>query len=373
MAERKVEEFVWVLLIAIILIIIVGIFSYFVPYTGPYQNITMGSFSPGEVGYVQDYVARSMDLKTFTVGEQQSEPLKSWPQMELATSMLGGNTERAEIGVPDYHLETARGVRITFDLYQTNNYGNLVIRWNGRDVVNGMLPPRQHEVFIDRADVRESNILEVFSTGPGFYFWASSIYIIKNFNVNLEYGPHRVMPFEILPSEMDSFDRAEVSCYASGTGILEIRINGVSVYSGSPAGMLTEGFTLFNAPVRAGQNIITFVDETGTYTLRDTMFRIYITGDQSRASHRFNISEEHYSYLAQSIFRGKVDYMIDGMARQGSIDVELNGHPLSTPAPRTGWNSAYFTAAMASPGENRIVFSGTGSFDISEAIIGLER
>ena len=374
MARRgEVEDFVWVLAIALVLIVIVGIFSYFVPYTGPLTNITISTFSPGEVGYVQDYVARSIDLKTFTVGEEQTELLKAWPQMELATSILGGNTEKEEIGVPDYHLETARGVRITLDLYQTNNYGNLVIKWNGREVMNQALTPRQHEVFIDRADVRESNTLEAYTTGPGFYFWASSVYIIKNFNVNLEYGPHRVIPFEMLPSEMDRFDRAELSAYASGTGRLDIKINGVSVYSDYPRGVFAQEFTLFNAPIRAGQNIVTFIDEIGTYTLRDTVLRIYITGHQSTAGHSFNITEENYNFLAQGIFRGKVDYMIDSIAKSGGVEITMNGHQLSTPAPRIGWNSAYFTANIVNVGENQAVFSGTGSFDISEAIIGLER
>jgi hypothetical protein len=369
----KVEEFIWVLAIALILIVGVGVFSYFVPYTGPLTNITISTFSPGQVGYVQDFVARSTDLRTFTVGEEQTELLKAWPQMELATSIFGGNSEKANVNVPDYLMETARGVRITFNVYQTNNYGNLVVKWNGREVMNQAVPSRQHEIFIDRTDVRESNSLEAYTTGPGFFFWASSVYIIKNFNVNLEYGPHRVIPFEMLPSDMQKFDRAEIAAYASGTGSLEIRINGVSVYSGSPRGVFKEEFTLFEAPIKAGQNILTLIDETGTYTLRDTVFKVYTTGDQSVAGHRFNMTEEHYNFLAQSIFRGKIDYRIGNIARQGGVEINVNGHQLSTPAPRVGWNSAYFTANVVDVGENQVTFSGTGSFDIPEAIIGLER
>ena len=175
MAKRgEVEEFIWVLAIALILLVAVGIFSFFVPYTGPLTNITIDSFSPGEVGYVEDFVSRNINLKTFTVGETQSELLKGYPQMEMATSLFGGNTERVEIRAADYLLETARGVRITFHVYDTNNYGNLVIKWNGREIVNQALPERGHDFFIDREHVRETNTLEVSSTGPGFFFWAST-------------------------------------------------------------------------------------------------------------------------------------------------------------------------------------------------------
>jgi hypothetical protein len=373
MAEHNIDDFVWVLAIALILLIVAGVFSYFVPYTGPLTNITISSFSPGQVGQVENYVSKSIDLRTFTVGEPQTEPLRAWPQLELSASWFGGRGEEADIGVPGYLLETARGVRITFDLYDTNNYGNLVMKWNGREVLNQALQPRQHEVFIDRADVRGSNSLEVYTTGPGMLFWATSMYVIKNFNVNLEYGPQRLIPFEMLPSEMEQFDRVELSAYASGTGTLAVKINGVQVYSDSPQGVVTEEFTLFDAPVRPGQNILTLSDETGTYTLRDAMFRIYLAGESSRASHGFNLTDEHYGFLVQGIFKGKVDYRVENIARQGSVDIAVNGHQLSTPVPSVGWNSAYFTANLVSPGDNQVVFSGTGSFDIPEAVVGLER
>ncbi|MCK4714951.1 MAG: hypothetical protein KAT35_05210, partial [Candidatus Aenigmarchaeota archaeon] len=132
MAKRgEVDDFMWILAIALILIIAVGIFSYFVPYTGPLTNITISSFSPGEVGYVQDFVARSTNLQTFTVGEEQTEILKAYPQLELATGLFGGNTEKAMIDVPDYLLETARGVSLSFFIYDTNRYGSLIVKWNG--------------------------------------------------------------------------------------------------------------------------------------------------------------------------------------------------------------------------------------------------
>jgi hypothetical protein len=369
----EVDDFMWILAIALILIIAVGIFSYFVPYTGPLTNITVSSFSPGEVGYVQDFVARSTNLQTFTVGEEQTETLKAYPQIEMATSLFGGNTEKAMIEVPDYLLETARGVSLDFFIYDTNRYGNLVVKWNGREIMNQNLGNGPQEMFIEKEHVRGSNSLEVSVTGPGLFFWASSVYIIKNFNVNLDYGPARIIPFEMLSSEMEKFEKIELSSYASGTGTLVIKVNGVQVFSGTPNGLMREDFTLFEAPVRPGQNILTLIDQTGTYTLRDTVFKVFITGDQSVARHRFNMSDENYNFLANSIFHGKVDYYIENIARPGRVEIEVNGRQLGTSTPRPGWNSAAFTADSVQVGDNVITFSGTGSFRIREAIIGLER
>lgn len=374
MAKRgEVDEFIWVLAIALILIIAVGIFSFFVPYTGPLTNITISSFSPGQVGFVQDFVARTINLQSFTVGEPQTENLKTWPQLEISQGLFGGQLEKGSVAVPDYLMETARGVTLSFNIYDTNNYGNLVIKWNGRDIMNRAHSAGRYDIFIEKEHVKESNSIEISSTGPGFFFWASSVYIIKNFNVNLEYGPQRVIPFELLPSEMQQFDRVEISSYTSGTGTLVIKINGVPIFSGQPVGVFRKSFNLFQAPIKSGQNILTFVDEDGTYVMRDTAFNVYTRGDQSVARHKFNLTEENFNFLANSIFRGKVDYRVRNIARQGGVEIKINGHQLSTNPPRVGWNSASFTANIVDIGENEITFGGTGSFDISEVIVGLER
>jgi hypothetical protein len=372
MAEREIEDFVWVLAIALILLVVVGVFSYFVPYGGIHTNITVGSVSPGEVGYVSDFVARDMQLNTFTVGEDQIEPLRSYPQLELERSWFGGNSEEEEIRINSNYLASARGVMITFDLTQTNSYGNLVIKWNGREIINQQLSERQHNIFIEAEHVKAGNTLEVYTTGPGMMFWASSIYVLKNFNVNLDYGPQRIIPFQITPDEMERFMKAELSAYASGTGRLDIKINGVMVYSEYPRGMITREFTLFDAPMRSGQNILALGDDTGTYTLRDAVFRIYVTGERSSPSSTFEMSEENYNLIDRNILRGRISYRIAGMARPGAVEIRINGREIPTQAPIVGWNSASFTSDDVGPGINTITFSGTGSFDIPEAIISLE-
>jgi hypothetical protein len=107
--------------------------------------------------------------------------------------------------------------------------------------------------------------------------------------------------------------------------------------------------------------------------MRDTVLRIYTTGDRSVATHRFNLTDEHYGFLANSIFDGRINLMIESTARPGSVEVTLNGRQLSAPVPRPGWNSVPFTANAARPGENVLTITGTGSYFIPEAIVQLER
>jgi hypothetical protein len=370
--EIKVDDFVYVFIAAVIILAIFGIISFVSPWFAPVNNVTVASLSIGEVGAVTDYAARSIALRTFAVGEEQTESLVSSPELEISRGWFGGNDEVFSIVVPDYYLETARGVRISFNVYDTNRYANLKFKWNGVVMEEDDYDTGFHSLLIGSEDVKPSNTLTVMCDGPGMMFWASTVYQLRNFNVNLEYGPERVIPFEMLPSEMQNFERIDVTFFATGTGTLEVKANGVSVYQGHPSGAATMSFNLFDAPVHAGQNIMTFIDRDGTYTLQDTDLKIYLATSNVEVTRGFNMSQENYNLMLQG-FQGRVNFFIDNVASPGSLEIILNDKVVPVSTPQVGWNTASFTSGDAVVGENVITFSGTGNYQITSARIELER
>jgi len=370
--EVEIDDFVYVFIIAVIVLAIFGIISFVSPWFAPVNNVTVASLSVGEVGAVTDYASRSIDLRTFTVGQEQTESLVSSPELEISRGWFGGNDEVFSIVVPDYYLETARGVRVSFNVYDANRYGNLKFKWNGVVVEANDYETGFHSFLIGKEDVKPSNTLTVMCDGPGMMFWASNVYQLRNFNVNLEYGPERVIPFEMLPSEMQSFERIEVSFFATGTGTLEIKTNGVSVFQGHPSGAGTVSFNLFDAPVWSGQNIMTFIDRDGTYTLQDTRVKMFLATSNVKVTREFNISQENYNLMLQG-FQGRVNFFIDNVASPGSLEIALNDHIIPVSTPQVGWNTASFTSGDAVVGENTVTFSGTGNYQITSARIELER
>jgi len=368
----EIDDFVYVLIIAVILLAVFGVIGFVSPWFSPVNNVTVTTLSVGEVGIVKDYAARNVELRTFTVGQEQTESIVSAPQLDISSGWFGGNEEMFSVVVPEYYLETARGIRISFNVYDTNKYANLKFKWNGVVLEENDYDAGFHSFLINKEDVKASNTLVVMCDGPGMMFWASTMYILKNFNVNLEYGPERVIPYEMLPSEMQTFDRIEVSFFASGTGTLEIKNNGVSIYSGSPSGAETVKFNMLESPVWSGQNIMTFIDKTGSYTLQDTQLKVFLATSNVDVTRVFNITQENYNLMVQG-FQGRVNYFVDNIASPGSLEITMNGYIIPVSTPQVGWNTASFTSSEALVGENTITFSGTGNYQITTARVELER
>ena len=126
------DDFIYVLITAAIFMVFVFILAGVGPWVSPgsYQMQVI-NFSVGKVGVVSDIPTRTDSFGSFVVGEEQSQELKSVPQFMVGASWLGGNAQEYQVSIPEWYLEEAEDVKISFKVYDTNRYGNLVVMWNG--------------------------------------------------------------------------------------------------------------------------------------------------------------------------------------------------------------------------------------------------
>jgi len=367
------EDFIYVFIAAIVFIVVMLLVTAFVSFPGAVMNVSVASFSVGEVGYLTDYPTKTLDLKSFSVGETQEESLKAIPQVEVYRNLFTAKSEKFVIGIPEWYETTMRGVRLSFNVYEQSSgqFSRLVIKWNGLEVFNYADAGTDQSIFIEKNRVKSSNTLEIDCEYNAWWFWATSTYTLRNFNVNLEYGPERLIPFTLLASELQGFNRGEINFDGSGCDLL-VRVNGIDVYQGTPSGETKIDFTYQDVPLTHGGNIVAFISTSGVCNLRNADFKVFLVGNQVVATRKFEMTNEKYNLLNQG-FTGKVNYKIDSVMRTGSLTIKLNGASLSVPSPQTGWNSASFTISDVQQGENEVSFSGTGAFDISEVRIELER
>jgi hypothetical protein len=369
------EDFLYVLIAAVVFLGIMLLITAFVSFPGPVMNVSVATFSVGEVGYLTDYPTKTIDLKSFSVGETQEESLKAIPQVEVYRNIFSAKTEKFVIEVPEWYETTMRGVRLNFNVLQdkqsSGQFSRLVIKWNGLEVFRYGDVAVDQSVFIEKDRVKSSNTLEIDCEYNPWWFWATSTYTLRNFNVNLDYGPERYIPFTLLASELQGFNRGEINFDGSGCDLV-VKVNGINVYQGTPSGETEIDFTYQGVPLTPGGNMVAFVSTSGICNLRNAEFKIFLVGNQVVATRKFDLITEKYNLLNQG-FTGKVNYKIDSIMRTGSLTIKLNGGSLSVPSPKTGWNSATFTVSDVQEGENEVSFSGTGAFDIAEARIELER
>ena len=369
------DDFVYVLIAAAIILVVFGIFSAIFPPVLPEDVVSIANFTLGSVGFVSDVAVRTDNLGSFPVGETQRESLRTIPKLVAEAGLFGGEIQEFSANVPAWLIEPMMRVRIRFSVLDTNMYGNLVMKWNGKEVFKDRAKEQEHVILIGKEDVKEENRLEVFSEGPGLLFWASTVYDIRNLEVQLEYGPAKLIPFVLSQTELSTFSKGQIEFFAihPGTSILLIKINGQEIYRKQPLGDDFAEFSFTSVPLTLGTNIISIDSKNGSYNLQAVQLKIFSLNNEVVRTKNFQMTKAQIDQLDRGVVKGQVRYEIKSIFRQGSIRIKINGQDLVTVAPRIGTNQAEFDSSHVLEGENEIEFSGTGHFDVSDVRIGLEK
>lgn len=362
---KGVDDFVFVLIAAIAILVALALLGPHLPRGGPEKKTeTIETFSLGRVGLSSETVARETDLGTVKAGLLQTENLKYRRGVQLSTGY--GSLEKGDwvIEVPEYYLDLAEKVVISFRVDQTNHYGPLIIKWNGGTVFEKSAGLTNYEVKIPADRISKENTLEVMAGGPGLMFWAATVYELSEFKVDLKYGPAKLYAFRLNQDELNAFDRGELQFYGEGTGRLTAKINGVEFFHGGADGVETIGFNYSTVPLKVGENILS-LDSEGRVDLHGAKLKLYLMTNRLVRERSFNISGGEWDKLDKN--QGRLDFQVDKIYREGGLTVKMNGENLYSGKPYQGWNNVTFSSDRVKKGENELVFSGTGEFDIGQA------
>jgi hypothetical protein len=370
------NDFIWALVaVFIILGILLAAAAWFPYYPEgvPEEERVIHSFDAGLLGYTENYVSRVQNYGDFGVGIPQDELLKSAPRMEISSGsffgMFGRSVEEFDIIVPDYVIEWIKGGVITFTVEETNEYGNLMITWNGAELYNGKAYEGEHEIEISPSQMKNDNVLEVKAAGPGLMFWAATVYNIKDFEVNARYGPAKFLDFAVSQDELETLDKFELLWYtASRRGNLSVKVNGEELYVGYPERDMRITFTdadLGTVSIRPGNNRLTFAAINGTFELDDVIINTHVSRSQRVVREKFELTDPEAEKLKNKgavlkIYVNKVD-------KSGRITVKLNEREAGTKECMEGWNAIPLSTDMLGPGSNWIEVASSGAFDTGEA------
>lgn len=364
------NDFLVLLTVAIGLIVVLLIFG---AISGPVKTgevVTVASLSFGKIGIVANIPSKIIQIPDFVSGELQSEVLRAIPQLEFKTSIFGSNRESFEIEVPEWLINDMSNAMVTAGIHvDSNKLGNFVLKWNGKELYNGK-PEDLLNVYIPEQYIKQSNTIEMYAESPGLAFWASNYYLLKNIEIVLEYGPAKIIPLTLNPSDIESFDYAEVRFYASAAVPLLIKVNGKEIYNKVPRGIDKANFGLADAPLRSGPNLISFNSERAL-KVKDVEVRLFLVSGEASKTRNFNLSTKAYNLLRMG-YRGRIDVQVTKIERPGSLKLKLNGKTLPLDSIKEGINSAYFSLKDVEIGSNELELSGTGSFDVQEVRVLVE-
>ncbi|MEM5812484.1 MAG: hypothetical protein QXN71_03945 [Candidatus Aenigmatarchaeota archaeon] len=372
--RAKIDEFLFVLIVGVVILVIALAFFASIPPGGIGIIVPVDNFSLGSVGFSGDNVI-SRNYGSFKVGEINTETIKSIPQIQVSSGYFGSKSEKQEIRILSAYVPLAKEAKITFNVYDsTPSYGNLIIKWNGMEVYKNGASRGQYSIRIDPKYIREINNLEVSADGPGLFFWAATTYILRDFKITLDYGNMKLIPFTMGSEEIETFKNGilEFSNPYNSQSKLTVKVNGEEVFSQKPGPSESVNFDLFNCAITPGNNLITLSVQGDPVQLDNVILKIFLSTQHNVRERKFAISPSNYSLFSQG-YRGKIEFDVASITKQGSMYIKLNGNDIVVSSVQKGTNTAYFSEREAKEGENTIVFSGTGGWEVSDVRILLER
>ncbi len=349
--------------------------------TGNYRSLTSFS-SLGSVGFSEQNVERSMSFGSFVLGRPQTENLKiggatSLPNVKVSSAAWFGitqpDTKKFNVQVGQHVLNDLRSVKVSFDTGETNLLSNLVIKWNGKVVFERIANLNHYEFPIEKDSVKSSNVLEISAADPGFQFWASNTYNLKNFKIIAEYGDEKFFSFEIFPNEMEAWHQGNLRFYttSSQTGEITIKLNGHQIYREQDPSHLVSiklNYSDIAHIAKIGDNILS-LKANNVFQIDNLKLDIVLSTTRAERTREFNITEDDYNLLGRG--KGEISFNVERVLKEGNLNIELNGNDLNVQDVGIGENEIEFTTSHASKGLNTLKFSGTGGWDISEVKVGI--
>jgi hypothetical protein len=378
MAEGKGgdNDFLWILLAVFVVLGLLLAASALYPYYpsgAPETERLLHTFGmgTGALGYTQNYVSRVQEFGSFGVGVPQDEILKSAPMMEVTAGLLGGTREDLDITAPDYAVEWVKGGTITFRVTETNQYGDLVVRWNGDEVYRSKASVGDYEIELLPSQVKGQNTLEVYADGPGLMFWATTVYQIKDFTAEAIYGPAKFIDFAVSQDELETLDHFELAWYTqSRRGNISVDINGEEIYNAYPERDVSISFTdssLGSTMIRPGNNRMMFssVNSTDSFELSDVLINTHVSRSQRTVKEKVTITKAQLDRLKAK--GGSLSLYVSKVEKTGRLVLKINEQSSGSVEGKTGWNIISVNKDMVREGENWFEISSTGAFAISEA------
>ncbi|MBL7206109.1 MAG: hypothetical protein ISS36_00750 [Candidatus Aenigmarchaeota archaeon] len=337
--------------------------------TGNIEEITVLNF--GKLGIVTNIASKIVEVPDFVSGELQAETLKTIPQLEFKSSVFGSHKEGFDIDIPEWLMDDMNNIRMTAHVdTSSNRVGDFAVRWNGKEIYKGK-PEDELDVYVDKQYIKQSNTVELYADSPGVAFWAENYYFLKDIEIKLEYGPAKIIPLILEPSDIEKFEHADLRFYATSAVSVVVKVNGKTIYEKVPRGVDVAKFTLADAPLRSGPNLVS-VNSDRPLKMRDVELKLFLVSDEVSKKRDFDVSAKAFNSLRLGL-RGRIDAQVTNIERQGSLELKLNEKKLPLGIVKEGVNTVYFSMNDVQIGSNTLELSATGSFDVQKVIVGIER
>ncbi|MBI3412459.1 MAG: hypothetical protein HY051_00055 [Candidatus Aenigmarchaeota archaeon] len=376
-----------VLLIAAVLFLgflFLGTYMLDVQYSGPSGKrpsavrIDLTSFPQFFLGFTKEDKARTINYEDFSLGLESNMKIKEVLEQEISRGLFSNEELSLEVDLNTATVAEAAGATLEFEVVNTNNYGNLVVSWNGKEYYSDKPAVGKISIKLPKESLKNENRLAVKSTGPGARFWAESVYSLRNLRLDVVTVSKRTLFFEVFPEEASAwssgvlnFRRAD---YSTQTGVIKAYANGRLVYNSFP----NEADKIEIGPddIRPGTNMIKFESEGGTFSLKNIFLNVFLWKNRtSGITKSFMLSEDDLTLLNRSGYYGVVQINLGEVLKAAPIEIKFRGNKTTKSVFITELKdrvNATFGTDQISIGNNSITFSTDGSMRVDSVDVFIQ-
>ncbi len=337
------------------------------------------SFGQVYLGFTSSDIARSVYFDDMVVGQQSLKSLKSAIELEVSKGMFSDARQEISIEIPQETLSDAVGGKIIFDVSNTNQYGELVVVFNGMELFNKNVPTGRYEISVSKNSLKPENTLVIYATGPGAKFWASTVYALRDFSFNVVIESKQVLFFNVFPEEIDIWNTGvmnfQVAKASNEDSKLIASINGKEIYNRFPT---TTQLELGVRDIRPGANVLSFKSENGYFNLQNLYLNVILWKNKTLGvSKSFVLSQSQYGEFNRTDMKGVVQIIINRIVKPSALEIKFKAGSeksifITNLKEREAIN-ATFDYTYLRPGNNIVTLSTDGAIDVSSADLWFER
>lgn len=245
-----------------------------------------------DVQNVTKISSRSISLGSFSV---EYTPGAKILDSKESLDVIGGYITSYPVNLAgtltDEEFGVVKGGFVQLRVSETNYAGSLIVSINGKEVFDEIVSVGEITIPIDTSDIKKSNTVTIRASSPGWKFWMSTVYKIKNVKFGVSLKPVSApqnFTFILDSSEVNNFDSFVLSYrvkeYTPLLPEMLIRINDQIVYAKAPPmAILNESFKKDilgnNLYLDTGDNTISFsFEKEGHYVVDSARLTVYYKG-----------------------------------------------------------------------------------------------
>jgi hypothetical protein len=272
---------------------------------GLITNETIFKASPGKI-YYQKLDEYEYDLPAFTLfkttGGSVITNINSF-------RVRNGAFDKSKKNITFNIKEVANVDNVMLSFNAIRHTGTLTIRLNGAEIYQFEVDKTTPDpISLDKAGIAPGkNMLEFSVSGVGMQFWKTNEYSFSGMKITADVTDtsrqESKNSFYISPEESGNMQKAQLKfnpdCRTSEAGVLEVTVNGKSIFSGVPDCGSLNTYDISPSQLNAGRNTVNFRTDRGSYLVDHIQVRTELK-EPIQPTYYFDIEDKYFRNIAST-------------------------------------------------------------------------